>query len=159
MKKLIDILKEAFGDDVVNQLGDPDRPTIRKDLVGKTPAEIQAEHPELEINTAKVIKKPVQYAVEFKASEDFRAIHLADEFLKDEGYVHGSMNRDMPMLVVKGDGDTEIKTRHPGEERYAVITKWDRLSPNQYDQLDGIIVTDKEGFRDGGVFVLLFNYF
>jgi hypothetical protein len=25
--------------------------------------------------------------------------------------------------------------------------------------LDGVIVTDEEGFRDGGVVVLLFNYF
>jgi hypothetical protein len=158
MKKLIDILKEAFGDDVVNQLGDPDKPIVRKDLVGKTPAEIQAANPELQFSNAKMINRPVQYAVEFKPTEDFRAIHLADKFLKDEGYVHGSMNRDMPMIVVRGDGDTEIKTSY-GEERFVVITKWDRLSPNQYDQLDGIIVTDKEGFRDGGVFVLLFNYF
>ena len=159
MKKLIDILKEAFGDDVVNQLGDPDKPTVRKDLVGKTPAEIKSAYPELKLNTATMIKKPVQFAVEFKPTEDFRAIHLADKFLKDEGYVHGSMNMDMPMLVVRGDGDTEVRTRYQGEERAAVITKWDRLSPNEYDQLDGVIVTDEEGFRDGGVVVLLFNYF
>jgi hypothetical protein len=69
------------------------------------------------------------------------------------------MNMDMPMLVVRGDSDTEVRTRYQGEERAAVITKWDRLSPNEYDQLDGVIVTDEEGFRDGGVFVLLFNYF
>ena len=158
MKKLIDILKEAFGDDVVNQLGNPDEPTLRKDLMGKTPAEIQASNPELKLNTAKMINKPVQYAVEFKPTEDFRAIHLADKFLKDEGYVHGSMNMDMPMIIVKGDGDTEIMTRYK-EERPVVITKWDRLSPSEYEQLDGVIVTDEEGFRDGGVVVLLFNYF
>lgn len=158
MKKLIDILKEAFGDDVVNQLGNPDEPILRKDLMGKTPAEIQASNPELQLNTAKIINKPVQYAVEFKPTEDFRAIHLADKFLKDEGYVHGSMSMDMPMIVVKGDGDTEVMTRYK-EERPVVITKWDRLSPSEYDQLDGIIVTDEEGFRDGGVVVLLFNYF
>lgn len=161
IKGMIKRLNEgAFVDDDGNLIGfeGEDQKITRFDLFGMTPAQVKESNPNLKINSAEYIEKPIQYAVEFRSTGDFTAIRFAETFIREEGFINGSMNLDLPMLLVRGGADREITTRH-GETRAAVITKWDRLSPNEYNQLDGVLVTDEAGFREGNVVALFFNYY
>jgi hypothetical protein len=47
-----------------------------------------------------------------------------------------------------------------GEERPLVITKYDRLSRENWDEMDGAILVDPENpdFRDGNTYVIFFNF-
>jgi hypothetical protein len=160
IKGMINKINEgAFVDDDGNLVGfeSEDQKITRFDLFGMTPAQIKEAHPNLNVSSAVRIDKPVQYAVEFKAVDDFSAINNARNFVKDEGFVNGSMNIDEPMLIVRGDSDTEIEV-YGGGTRAAIITKWERIG-GYMDQLDGIIITDEAGFRNGNAIVLFFNYY
>jgi hypothetical protein len=149
----------AFVDDDGKLMGfeGEEEKVTRFDLFGMTPDEIREAYPSIIISSADRIKKPVQYAVEFKATDDFSAYRNAERFVREEGFVNGSMNMSAPILVVRGDKDTEVEI-FGGGTRAALITKWDRMIGHM-DQLDGIIVTDGDGYRNGNVFVLFFNYY
>jgi hypothetical protein len=60
---------------------------------------------------------------------------------------------------VDDDGTTMIITKY-GEERPLVITKYDRLSRENWDEMDGAILVDPENpdFRDGNTYVIFFNF-
>jgi len=62
------------------------------------------------------------------------------------------------MLIVRGNSDTEVMT-YGDVPRAAIITKWERVASGYLDQLDGIIITDEVGYRDGNAIVLFFNYY
>lgn len=161
IKKIGDnkINEGAFVDDDGNLVGfeSEDQKVTRFDLFGMTPAQIKESYPNLMISSADRIDKPIQYAVEFKSTGGFSAIGNAEAFVKEEGFVKGSMNGDEPMLVVRGDSDTEVEL-YGGGTRPAIITKWERII-GYMDQLDGIIITDEVGYRDGNAIVLFFNYY
>lgn len=95
----------------------------------------------------------------------FNAIHDAKEYLKEEGYENGSMYMSYPIPFMKMGktgvderGSTIITTKH-GEKRPLVITKYDRLSKENWDDMDGAILADPNDpdFRDGNVYVIFFN--
>lgn len=86
----------------------------------------------------KTIYKTVKFTKHFPATGvAFEAHHDATEFLKEHGYSIGSMQRDAPIGVAKGD---------------AYISKWRNLG-DDVRQLDGVMVSDN--FREGGVTVYL----
>jgi hypothetical protein len=160
IKGMINKINEgAFVDDDGNLIGfeSEDQKVTRFDLFGMTPAQIKESYPNLMISSADRIDKPIQYAVEFKSTGGFSAISNAEAFVKEEGFVKGSMNGDEPMLIVRGDKDTEVMT-YGDVPRAAIITKWERII-GYMDQLDGIIITDEVGYRDGNAIVLFFNYY
>jgi hypothetical protein len=115
----------------------------------------------------KISDKVIAYSKFFEGDgESFTAIGNAEDYLKSEGYDKGSMYMDYPIAFVeKGktgvddDGTTMIITKY-GEERPLVITKYDRLSRENWDEMDGAILVDPENpdFRDGNTYVIFFNF-
>ncbi len=75
----------------------------------------------------------------FDQKGDFVAIRAAEQWCRDNGYSYGSMQRDDPIGLMKGD--------------YS-IAKWRNLSANEIKQLDGTITGDK---RNGAVKITIFN--
>ena len=82
--------------------------------------------------TIRTVKTFPSTGIAFEAHAD------AVEFLKENGYSVGSMQRDMPIGVAKG------------EDVY--ISKWMNLG-DDVKQLDGVLLSDD--FREGSVTVLL----
>lgn len=131
-------------------------------IIGKTVGEI-FNSPGVNMIDDKVIA----YAKFFDGKgESFEAIGNAGTYLNSEGYDKGSMFMDYPIAFVKkgklpmdDDGTTIITTKH-GEERPLVITKFDRLSPSNWNEMDGAILPDPENpdFRDGNVFLVFFEF-
>lgn len=111
--------------------------------------------------------KVIAYSKFFEGDgESFTAIGNAENYLESEGYDKGSMYMDYPIAFVeKGktgvddDGSTMIITKY-GEERPLVITKYDRLSGKNWDEMDGAILVDPENpdFRGGNTYVIFFNF-
>ena len=96
----------------------------------------------------------------------FDAFYNAQSYLEDEGYVSGSMMMGYPIpFMMKGktgvndSGSTIIITKF-GEERPLSITKFDRLSGKNWDDMDGVILPDPKNsnFRDNNVYVIFFNF-
>jgi len=73
--------------------------------------------------------------LQFDDVGDFAAMRKAEDWLKANGYSWGSMQRDDPIGVMKGDYD---------------ISKWRNLSQKERVALDGLIEGDK---RNGPVIV------
>ena len=130
--------------------------------------------------TRGISDKVIQYAKFFPSRGTFTASGDAEKWLKEEGYSKGSMYMDYPMGFIKNGKfgydnnddyqtyDTQgnlvpnnmppsslIKTKH-GEERAMIITKWDRLGPEQHDMLDGVVLSDD--FREGDAYVVFFTF-
>lgn len=111
--------------------------------------------------------KVITYSKFFDGEEDsFMGQRDATDYLKNEGYDCGSMFMDYPIPFMKkgktgvdDSGSTMIITKH-GEERPLVITKYDRLSRENWDEMDGAILVDPEtpSFRGGNVYVIFFNF-
>jgi hypothetical protein len=96
----------------------------------------------------------------------FSAIGDAKSYLNNEGYDNGSMMMDYPIAFMKkgktgvdDSGSTMIMTRY-GEERPLVITKFDRLGKDNWNDMDGVLLVDPENpdFRNGNVYVIFFNF-
>jgi hypothetical protein len=104
----------------------------------------------------------IVYSKFFPATETFDAVGNARKYLKEEGYENGSMYMNYPIpFMLRGktgideDGDTIITTKH-GEERPLIITKFDRLGKKNWEEMDGVIIS--EDFRNGDVYLLFFNF-
>lgn len=78
--------------------------------------------------------------VRFEQVGDFAAYHAACKWLDDNGYSHGSMQRDDPIGIMRGD--------------YS-IAKWRNLSPKEVSALHGRITGDK---RNGPVTVTIYGW-
>lgn len=86
--------------------------------------------------------RQIQYAVYFEPDGTFGAITNARTWLKKQGdYVIGSMYYDKPIGFKKGTG---------------YIAKWKGISPSEWKDLDGILVSDD--FKEGGVKILFFVF-
>lgn len=71
----------------------------------------------------------------------FEAFHQACDWLKENGYSHGSMQRDAPIGIMRGlDWD---------------IAKWRNLSEKERRELDGTMIPIDGNFRDGGARIRL----
>jgi hypothetical protein len=77
--------------------------------------------------------------VVFEPCGTFGAIGKAEKYLKEKGYVLGSMCRDMPIGFAK-------------ESKCSGIAKWRNLSDEDIKQLNGCIKPQPE-FREGGCVV------
>ena len=131
-------------------------------IIGKTVGEV-FDSPGINMISDKVIT----YAKYFDGeNESFNAIGKAEDYLRSEGYDKGSMYMDYPIAFMKkgktgmdDDGTTIIITKN-GEERPLVITKFDRLGPKNWNEMDGAILPDPKNpdFRDGNVFLVFFEF-
>ena len=72
----------------------------------------------------------------FESKEDFGAFREAEEFCRERGFSVGSMQRDEPIGIARGD---------------FYIAKWYNLSAQDKTRLDGVIVGEK---RNGPVVVI-----
>lgn len=75
----------------------------------------------------------------FKADGDFKAFYAAENWLRENGYSTGSMERDEPIGIAKGD---------------CYISKWRNLGEDK-DLLDGVIARGDK--RNGDVTVIIFD--
>lgn len=132
------------------------------DIIGKPVGDVFSS-PGINI----IADKTITYAKFFDGKgESFEAIGNARTYLDSEGYDKGSMFMDYPIAFVKkgklpmdDDGTTLVTTKH-GEERPLVITKFDRLSPSNWNEMDGAILPDPNNpdFRDGNCFLVFFEF-
>ena len=86
--------------------------------------------------------RKVFYVELFPPNGTFRAYYSGLERLKDLGYEVGSMNRDSPIGFADND-------------KCGYIAKWYNLSPNDKEQLDGVMIS--KDFREGAVELIFFN--
>lgn len=70
----------------------------------------------------------------------FQSYYAACEWLKQNGYSYGSMCRDLPIGIMKGDFS---------------IAKWRNLSNQDIKALDGTMTSDD--FREGSVTIEITN--
>lgn len=85
--------------------------------------------------------KPILFTKEFKNNgEAFSAYHEAETFLKSKGFSLGSMQREAPIGIVKGD---------------IHISKWRNLSPEDILNLDGAMTFNGGSPRSGDVVIHL----
>jgi hypothetical protein len=75
--------------------------------------------------------------------DNFSAFYQAEEFLKVRKYRVGSMDGDFPIGFVKGNSHIER------------IAKWTRISKDELNILDGMIVS--EDYRNGPVTIAFFD--
>ena len=75
----------------------------------------------------------------FKAADDFEAFYAAQKWLREEGYAVGSMERDCPIGIAKGD---------------CYISKWRNLGSDR-ERLDGVMAEGDK--RNGDVTVIIFD--
>lgn len=75
----------------------------------------------------------------FKADGDFGAYYAAEKWIKENGYSYGSMERNYPIGIAKGD---------------CYISKWCNLGGDK-NLLDGVIAEGSK--RDNDVTVIIFD--
>lgn len=108
--------------------------------------------------------KIITYSKIFNAEEGFNSLHKAKQYLENQGYKNGSMYMDYPIPFIKNgkfgvdDLGTSMITDKWGENRPIVITKWDKLSQESINGLDGVIIPITKGFRDGGACIIFFEF-
>lgn len=77
----------------------------------------------------------------FKVEGTFKSINAARRWLYENGYNEGSMSKNNPIGIVKG--------------QYNLTQKWPNMYPSEKAELDGVIVSND--FREGEVIVYIFN--
>jgi hypothetical protein len=127
-------------------------------IIGKKIGDVFKDVPGVNIISDKVIT----YVRVFETDKEFSGYNDASDYIKDEGYTKGSMYMNYPIpFMLNGkngtneSGDTIITTKN-GEERPLVITKYDRLNRDNWDEMDGAILS--KNFRYDNVFVVFFNF-
>ena len=76
----------------------------------------------------------------YNKDESFSASYAAEQKAKRLGYSVGSMQRDDPRAIAKGD---------------LYIAKWWNIGVEEADRIDGVLVS--EDMRDGDVYIVIFN--
>ena len=79
----------------------------------------------------------VEFVKVFDKKGDFEAINEAQTWLEANGYSYGSMQRDEPIGIMKGDYD---------------ISKWRNMTATEHEALDGKLTGDK---RNGPVTITI----
>lgn len=77
--------------------------------------------------------------ITFTQEGEFQAYYAACAWCEENGYSHGSMQRDAPIGILRGDW---------------IIAKWRNLSAEERQQLDGTI-TRIETFREAPIHVVI----
>ena len=91
-------------------------------------------------NFLEITGKTIKYDNTFKASETFVAFYEASNYLKEKGYVVGSMCRDEPIAAA-------IAVDYIG--------KWYNIPRENYSKIDALILSSD--FREGDVRVVEFT--
>lgn len=65
-----------------------------------------------------------EFTKTFASEETFKALYLAQDWLRENGYSYGSTCRDQPIGILKGDW---------------VIAKWRNLTAKEVAGLDGVL--------------------
>lgn len=82
----------------------------------------------------------IDKTIEFNESGDFQSYYKACEWLKENGYSYGSMERGEPIGLMKGDFN---------------ISKWRNLRPFEREKLDGIMTS--RSFRESSVKITIYK--
>lgn len=116
-------------------------PILRKDVMGQSYRYIGNHLP-----TSEVV-----YAIEFPANKTspniFRSIGDAELYLRSD-YIIGPMEMDSPIGF--------MSRKEMRNSDYDSIPKWTRMSTENHQLMDGVIIPLPE-FREGGVLVLWFK--
>jgi len=94
------------------------------------------------VKSEHVYGKTVVESLTFEASGRFKAVSAAEKYLKESGYVVGSMCCDEPIGFAPSD-------------QYQYISKWWGIAIKEREKLHGVIVPLPE-FREGGVRIEFF---
>lgn len=81
-----------------------------------------------------------EQVITFDQTGDFNAYHAASKWCSENGYSHGSMARDTPIGILKGDW---------------CIAKWHNLTKKERAGLDGYL--ESQDFRAGPVRIVIKN--
>ena len=88
-----------------------------------------------------LLNRKLPFRKEFpNTGDDFTGHHAAIQFLTEKGYSFGSMQRKEPIGLVKGT---------------ILIAKWHNLDADDKKQLNGVIIFDDGGPREGTAVILL----
>lgn len=93
--------------------------------------------------TTTINGKEVKWSKMFPANGTFQAYYDASAYLKDMGYIVGSMCGPEPIGFADAD-------------KYDYVAKWYNISPDERKELDGVML-QHGGFREGSVEIIFFN--
>jgi hypothetical protein len=102
---------------------------LPKTVLGKRIAEV-----------AKMLGKTVKTFEVFPKSGTFGAIGKAEDRVKELGYSKGSMCRDEPIALIKGD---------------CYIAKWYNISVDEWPRIEGVLLSND--MREGSVALVIFE--
>jgi len=88
------------------------------------------------------IARRIKTEINFPRGDTFEAIGKAEEWLNKNGYSKGSMQRNAPIAIVKGD---------------CHIAKWRNISQSEHQLIYGVIIPLGENFRNDGAKIILFE--
>ena len=83
--------------------------------------------------------RKIERRISIKEKGTFNSYHKARDWASENGYSEGSMARNMPIGLLKGDYN---------------IAKWYNLDNQDIKELDGVMISDD--FREGEVEILIF---
>lgn len=153
-KKLREAIRNVFFENYIKDV-------TAMDIIGKKVGEVFFGP-----GTSQISDKTITYAKLFEGGTDFSAYYSAKEYLRNEGYESGSMYTNYPIgFMLKGKtkldnrGNTLIVTKWE-EERPLLTTKYDALSQESFNMLDGVIIPapGENTMRDGDIFIIFFVF-
>lgn len=153
-KQLRNTIRKVFSEEYIKDV-------TAMDIIGKKVGQVFFGPGTIQLGT-----KTITYAKLFEGGKDFSAYYSAKEYLRMEGYESGSMYMNFPIgFVLKGKtgldnrGNTMVVTKWD-ELRPLIITKFDALSQEAIDELDGVILPapGDNTMREGDVFVIFFVF-
>ena len=97
----------------------------------------------MEISHPQLRQRQILYTEHFPASGTFQAYYTAEAYLKDMGYITGSMERQSPIgFAPRSECD--------------YISKWSNMDSPDRLRLHGVMLPD-QNFREGGVVIVFFE--
>jgi hypothetical protein len=128
------LLKKLNENEEIDSISDPSKPIMRSDLVGSPYTE--------KIGYSRLPNLDIVHAVEFVPSGTFGANSNAERYLEEMGYKIGSMEGPNPIGF---------------SNKYNRISKWGNMTSEDHTKLDGVLISDGEGWREGGAIIMWFN--
>lgn len=89
----------------------------------------------------KYLGRGVKEKIDFKKEGTFESLYAAQRWCTENGYSYGSLSRDQPVAIQKGD--------------YDLPQKWPNMSAEGRKHADGVMVSTD--FREGPVTIYVFN--
>lgn len=89
---------------------------------------------------AELYGKEIKTEVQFEIKGTFESLYAAESWCKKNGYSYGSLARNEPVAIMKGE--------------YEIPQKWYNISDEGRKLIDGLMLSDD--FREGSVKIVLF---